>query len=770
MQFAAAPVGPVQVGDGAPRRARPAAVPSPEGTERGGAGVHRRASPRDLLRLQRTAGNAALASAMASRNASPTTAVSVQLCGDVPCDCSDAERAEKEAAVQRMETGAGGRVPVQRSWLSEAWDEIAAAGPAAMRAARVVETIASNPSGLPVVLTAIAWEEIPETLKGPLIDRVLQACLTAARTVELPSPPGVPVGGILQHVAIGALERALSYPAGMKVHVANRMAQIVINPSPEFSLGFLKGLVLGLWDGITGPFVLIRDLVELSIRIQSAEVDLLSRLAHADSRRQMMQDVSGAIARIEPRAAQAWNQLTAGQVDPQAIMSMIDQLVASALHGVEALGASLSDALLTFMNRPDRALGEGVGWVAGTATFEVLLLVLTEGGYTVVKNALEALRVAVRATETGAAVLEAFAPLQAAFAAFRAFAASNRALGPLIESIEEVVALFMRYLRFSYGLHGEGAAVRTGERAAGEGERAASREIQVADTALGETHEITRLADGTLVRCSDRCMRLVDSIAERAPKLVAAGMPEESARLTAEAEAIAADSGALAGNRALSAEEREARETALLRRAESLERQTAAAEREVLNRLPRGARKAAIDCRAILRQNADMQALRRFEGQVANLEKEVAQTVPLLDTADPAMREVVANELNELEQQGRDLERQMREYAPAPGPAPSGRTYDPSPKHAEGGAWGTPMDLDDATAQRVLDGGIVGPNGRQVYGLNGGKIYEFQPDGVGGFHGYPIPGTEAPVPILRQWRGDGLITEAEYRRMLRGRQ
>ena len=34
--------------------------------------------------------------------------------------------------------------------------------------------------------------------------------------------------------------------------------------------------------------------------------------------------------------------------------------------------------------------------------------------------------------------------------------------------------------------------------------------------------------------------------------------------------------------------------------------------------------------------------------------------------------------------------------------------------------------------------------------------------------GPPVPGTEVPVPVLRQLRDQGVITEAEYRRLVRG--
>ncbi|MEI2264974.1 hypothetical protein MKZ79_06990 [Erwinia sp. CGal63] len=92
--------------------------------------------------------------------------------------------------------------------------------------------------------------------------------------------------------------------------------------------------------------------------------------------------------------------------------------------------------------------------------------------------------------------------------------------------------------------------------------------------------------------------------------------------------------------------------------------------------------------------------------------------------------------------------------------------YVPSPKHALGG-WGTPMDLSDTKAQEVLNDSIQG--GKQRYGMNSGKVYEFQPDNVGGWHGYPIPGTEAPPKILREFLNRGDVTKAEYNKLIKGK-
>jgi hypothetical protein len=633
---------------------------------------------------------------------------------------------------------------------------------------RLVATLAMNPSQLPLVLGAITWELIPERFKGPIIDQVLQACLSLARAVDLPNPYGLPIGTILKHGLIGFLERSLSFPTGMKVRVANRMAGIVLNPSMDFTLGFLKGLVLGLWDGVTGPFVLLWDLIKVGYEIQAAQMRLIMRLTNREARERLGQQVQAALERIGNRIGQVVGQLMSGRTNPESILQFLDQLIAAALRQVESLGASLADALLRFLNRPDRQFGESLGWLSGTIAFEVLLLVLTEGGYTVLKNSLQGLRAVIRLVEAAGAAWEALGPVRAALAGFRTFAMGNRVLGPLLEAIEEVFSLLVRFLRFSYGMGApEGAAGRAAEHGIGTAERSAAREVRVAETATRETHEISLLADGRLIRCSDRCLQLADSIMERSVRMERAGMQAEGRQLTAEAQNISQEARALQANTGLSDAERAAQEQALLRRAEALERRAAEAEQQLMQRLREGAEGAANRARTFMQENAGNPRLRQFETEIAELETNIARNRQLAgETLDPEMRQLVEEEFQALERQARDLERRIQGELPV-GVVPSGRRYDPTRKHGPGG-WGTPMDLDDAVAQQVLENGILGPNGRQVYGHHNGRIYEFQPDNVGAFHGYPVPGNEVPPAVLRQMRDQGTITESQYRRLLRG--
>ncbi|WP_198046202.1 hypothetical protein [Cupriavidus taiwanensis] len=74
------------------------------------------------------------------------------------------------------------------------------------------------------------------------------------------------------------------------------------------------------------------------------------------------------------------------------------------------------------------------------------------------------------------------------------------------------------------------------------------------------------------------------------------------------------------------------------------------------------------------------------------------------------------------------------------------------------------MDLEDSAAQQVLNNSVQG--GKQRYGVSDGKVYEFQPDNVGGWHGYPVPG---PTSVLRTLLQRGDITKAEYGKLIKGK-
>lgn len=81
--------------------------------------------------------------------------------------------------------------------------------------------------------------------------------------------------------------------------------------------------------------------------------------------------------------------------------------------------------------------------------------------------------------------------------------------------------------------------------------------------------------------------------------------------------------------------------------------------------------------------------------------------------------------------------------------------YNPSAKHrnqGERGKKGTIMDLSDTEAQQVLEQAYVHKwlAGKKYYGYKNDKFYEFQPDNVGSYHGYPVDRNEVPDKVLQE--------------------
>jgi hypothetical protein len=76
------------------------------------------------------------------------------------------------------------------------------------------------------------------------------------------------------------------------------------------------------------------------------------------------------------------------------------------------------------------------------------------------------------------------------------------------------------------------------------------------------------------------------------------------------------------------------------------------------------------------------------------------------------------------------------------------RMYNPNPKHEAGGVIGlkgSKLDLSPDEAFQLLNDSskcFTVPGKKQLIAVHNKKIYAFQPDGVGGYHAYPISGKE----------------------------
>ncbi len=452
-----------------------------------------------MLALQQAAGNRAVAGLL-----------HVQRC--VTCPAEGEEVAP--SAVQRAGDGALGG-------LGDALGTGA-------KALKFAGDIVVDPSSLPKHLAAGVWADLSDESKALVVDKVLRAAkwLVENGPINLQGEVSF-MAKLIQHAMIGFLDQAISYDPAFKIRTADRMLKLLANPSPEFSIGYLTGFVKGLWDGVTGPFVLLWDIGKLQWKIMELEGRLVAALANTDQRKILVAETEKLIQKVQAMLGPALQEVLSGKTDPRKIMAMFDKLIEGVLGEARGVGKSISDALVRFLQQPDRALGEGVGWVSGMAVFEILLLALTEGGYTAVKEAVTGVRWVAEALEAaakvGARAELMLAPMFAALARFKTMLMSYRGLAGVVEVFEDIFNLIIKFLKMSYGVESAGkGAVGKGERAvaaAAEGGAAGLRLERKLVNALGEPHEIKILLDGRIMRCSVVCETIAVSMRGRVSRL-----------------------------------------------------------------------------------------------------------------------------------------------------------------------------------------------------------------------------------------------------------
>ena len=244
---------------------------------------------------------------------------------------------------------------------------------------RRIIAIAVNPFGIPGLLMGTLWRIIPDCLKGPIIDFILGILIRVIRAI-----PGMFALGVLwpfiRAAVLGFLERVLSFATQRKVDVSNKIARIISGMSPSFAFGYLRGIFLGLWDGIAGPFIAIAQLFELPGMIRSFLSSLGLRLCD------LLAAIRCFAATITDRAIGAYDALLEGARDllqnPGRIIDLIRCAIEAALSAVAGIGASIADQMMALFEGPEDALGEQLGRLTGSFLVDAVLAFFTAGAST----------------------------------------------------------------------------------------------------------------------------------------------------------------------------------------------------------------------------------------------------------------------------------------------------------------------------------------------------------------------------------------------------
>lgn len=242
-----------------------------------------------------------------------------------------------------------------------------------------VITVVANPFGIVGLIEGAVWLSLPACMRSAILKFLLRIVQGALRL--MPSTALGPLGTVLREAMIGFVDRALEEQNLAELErVANRFARLATKGSWDFTLGYGLGLIKGVWEGIAGPFLLLKDIVSLIGNAVGWVRDLV-QTALTPAGRRLVKEIKSAWETIKTEIRPAIAAFFEGPIDPKRIFTLISGVMDEIASAARTAGAKVFDKLMGLLHQPDRKLGESIGFITGIIVFEVTLTVLTAGGY-----------------------------------------------------------------------------------------------------------------------------------------------------------------------------------------------------------------------------------------------------------------------------------------------------------------------------------------------------------------------------------------------------
>lgn len=266
------------------------------------------------------------------------------------------------------------------------------------------------PATSALVVAGRAWPYLCPCLRKQILEVMLNVAITALHTVELPGAMGA-FQGVVVAFFEGLRGRLESDEASVLVAMDN-LALVLSGGSPEFLVGFVGGLVVGVLEGLFDPLLMVWDVLSVVGQIQywalcMATGDTASGLdaAHAigdDAIISLTEDARQALtpelmqrfaeladrlapigASLESRFMPAVEALLSGEgVTWETLQEHLGTLGDMILEGLETQAAGLANSLIDVLQDPKGMVGStgyGLGWLAGSALVHLVATVCSFG-------------------------------------------------------------------------------------------------------------------------------------------------------------------------------------------------------------------------------------------------------------------------------------------------------------------------------------------------------------------------------------------------------
>ena len=110
----------------------------------------------------------------------------------------------------------------------------------------------ASPPMIPLIFAGWAWRKIPQCIKIPILNFVLDIAIAALSAIPALATFGS-LWPLLKPGVLAFLGTLRAAEDDVKEKVSNKIAKVVSGASPEFLIGFVKGFATGVWEGLTDP-------------------------------------------------------------------------------------------------------------------------------------------------------------------------------------------------------------------------------------------------------------------------------------------------------------------------------------------------------------------------------------------------------------------------------------------------------------------------------------------------------------------------------------
>ncbi len=237
-------------------------------------------------------------------------------------------------------------------------------------------SIVVNPFGLVGFLVGTLWQLLPDCLKAPLINFILDIMIGFVRLFPNSVMLGV-LWPLVQNAILGFLETVRALELKPKVSLSNKVANIIAGGSITFIIGYFRGIIVGLWNTIAGPFQAIAAVFELPGQIREFLGNL--GISFCELINQIRCFAGQLVGQVFGSVDSVIDAIREFLSDPARILSLIQCAFQALSSGASKLGSQLAKHMIKVFQGPDEEIGNQLGQVTAQVLIQVGLAIFTAG-------------------------------------------------------------------------------------------------------------------------------------------------------------------------------------------------------------------------------------------------------------------------------------------------------------------------------------------------------------------------------------------------------